>query len=327
MSRLVGAEEILCVRFHSLGDVVLTTGVVRELARREGRPIAVATDSRFVPIFEGLDFVSRIWRREELPGAGPFKQVIDLQSNASSAALTHALGPGSRARHRSAARRWTVLWGDRWPRSRVPHVIERYAEAAGLAGDDLLTRCRPEISVTEEDRLGCERSLPYLSEPPSAPRIALLSGASRRSKAYDRFREVGQALVASGCEVVWVAEPGAQVEIDAPWPVLRAPLGVLKAALARMSLAVTNDSGPMHLAVALGVPVVAIFGSSVRHFGFSPIGPHDRVLEVGDLACRPCGVHGRNRCWLGHWRCLREIGPGTIAAAALESLGALRRNA
>lgn len=82
----------------------------------------------------------------------------------------------------------------------------------------------------------------------------------------------------------------------------------LAAYLARLSVYVTNDSGPMHLAWAQRVPVVAMFGPTVERFGFFPRGPRSRVLEV-PLDCRPCGLHGHKHCPKGHHECMARIAP------------------
>jgi len=317
---LSDAEDTICARFHSLGDVVLTTGILREVARREGRAVAVLTEARFASMFDGLPFIGRCWTREAPPIGRHFRRVIDLQANVASARMLTPLGPRVALHGRGLARRWMVCWGDRWPRLAVPHALERYAEAAGLPPDDVLSRCRPEVVVTEADAAHARQSYPDLLARGGVPRVALLTGASRRSKAYplERFLAVGHLLEAVGCEILWIEAPGTSTEV--PWQVVRAPLGPLKAVLASADLAVSNDSGPMHLASALGIPVVAVFGSSVRRLGFAPTGPRDRIVEAEDVACRPCGVHGRDRCWLGHWRCLRDIGAARVARTALSSL-------
>jgi len=80
------------------------------------------------------------------------------------------------------------------------------------------------------------------------------------------------------------------------------------ALLARCEVLVANDSAPLHLGVAAGTRVVAIFGSTVPRFGFYPYGDGHLVLER-ELPCRPCGIHGRRRCPLGTLACLREISP------------------
>jgi hypothetical protein len=94
------------------------------------------------------------------------------------------------------------------------------------------------------------------------------------------------------------------------------------ALIARAAALVTNDSAPLHLATAVGTPVVALFGPTVPAFGFGPRGLDDVVLEHDGLACRPCSAHGPRRCPLGHHRCMRELPPGAVAAALAAVLGA-----
>ena len=95
----------------------------------------------------------------------------------------------------------------------------------------------------------------------------------------------------------------------------------LKALMGRLSVFVTNDSGPMHLAAAAGVPVVAIFGATTRELGFFPYGPGHRVVEV-DLACRPCGLHGASKCPEGHFLCMRLLTVDQVHGACRDVLKA-----
>ena len=87
----------------------------------------------------------------------------------------------------------------------------------------------------------------------------------------------------------------------------------------RCAALVSNDSAPVHLASAVGVPVVAIFGPTLPAFGFAPAGPRDRIVETGYLACRPCSIHGGNRCPTGTFDCMNRIS----AARVLNELEAL----
>jgi heptosyltransferase-2 len=91
-------------------------------------------------------------------------------------------------------------------------------------------------------------------------------------------------------------------------------LGVLAAVLARMSVVVTNDSAPMHVASALDVPQVAIFCATVPGQGYGPLGARALVVEK-DLACRPCGRHGGHRCPRGTDDCMDLIEVGEVEAA------------
>lgn len=84
-------------------------------------------------------------------------------------------------------------------------------------------------------------------------------------------------------------------------------------------LLISNDSAPLHLANAVRTPVLAIFGPTVKRFGFFPFRACDRVLEI-DLDCRPCGKHGHRRCPRGHFKCMTQISPERVLQNALEML-------
>jgi heptosyltransferase-2 len=95
-------------------------------------------------------------------------------------------------------------------------------------------------------------------------------------------------------------------------------LSQLPAALRRCSILVTNDSGPMHIAVARGVAIVAVFCATTPSLGFYPYSSRAVVVEK-DLPCRPCSSHGGRRCPLGTEDCMRLI-PAEAVAEAVKSL-------
>lgn len=91
-------------------------------------------------------------------------------------------------------------------------------------------------------------------------------------------------------------------------------LGELPAAISRCALFITNDSGPMHVAVARRVPTVAIFCATTPELGFFPY--TNKAIVVGkNLSCRPCGTHGGRRCPLGHAHCIERIQATTVLEA------------
>jgi heptosyltransferase-2 len=102
---------------------------------------------------------------------------------------------------------------------------------------------------------------------------------------------------------------------------LRDLLGILH----RLRMLITNDSGPMHMAVALGVPVVAVFCSTTRDLGFYPYTNRAVVVEK-NLACRPCGPHGGRRCPIGTEECMRGIAPADVLQAVDLLLRRVERN-
>jgi len=135
----------------------------------------------------------------------------------------------------------------------------------------------------------------------------------------------GQEALARGLEaagVPWyVLGQSAEGAVAGSWcpPELnltnRTGLRLAAGVLARSAALVTNDSGPMHLASAVATPVVALFGPTVRAWGFYPAGERDVVLET-DMACRPCSLHGGRGCARGG-ACLAEIRPEAVLEAVL----------
>ena len=82
----------------------------------------------------------------------------------------------------------------------------------------------------------------------------------------------------------------------------------LAAHIRQLDVYLSNDSGPMHIAWIQKVPVVAMFGPTVRRFGFFPRGKNSTVLESPeDLKCRPCGLHGGKSCAEKHHKCMTDI--------------------
>jgi lipopolysaccharide heptosyltransferase II len=98
----------------------------------------------------------------------------------------------------------------------------------------------------------------------------------------------------------------------------------LAAAISRCAVFVTNDSGPMHIAVARKIPTVAIFCATTPALGFYPY--TDNAIVIGkNLPCRPCVSHGGRRCPLGTEDCIRQIHPSTVLDAVEKLLEPDRR--
>ena len=87
-------------------------------------------------------------------------------------------------------------------------------------------------------------------------------------------------------------------------------LGALKSVLSRAQVVVSNDSSPLHMAIAVGTKAVGIYGPTTRELGFFPLAPPGKaaVAEVLGLECRPCGLHGHKSCPRGHFRCMLDLG-------------------
>jgi heptosyltransferase-2 len=89
------------------------------------------------------------------------------------------------------------------------------------------------------------------------------------------------------------------------------------ALISKAEMSYVNDSAPMHLASAMNAPVSAIYCSTVPSFGFGPRSKRAYVFQTEEnLPCRPCGLHGKKECPLGHFKC-SQISPELIAKESL----------
>lgn len=93
----------------------------------------------------------------------------------------------------------------------------------------------------------------------------------------------------------------------------------------RASLLITNDSAPLHIANAVGTKVIAVFGATVPGFGFYPYGDEDIVIEINGLKCRPCSIHGGNKCPVKTFDCMMEIKENSILESVINSYANKKR--
>jgi len=80
----------------------------------------------------------------------------------------------------------------------------------------------------------------------------------------------------------------------------------------RCRLVICGDTGPMHIAEALNIPIIMLAGSSVKEFGFYPQSDNSAVLENNSLPCRPCSHYGKEKCPKGHFKCMRDVTPEMV---------------
>lgn len=90
--------------------------------------------------------------------------------------------------------------------------------------------------------------------------------------------------------------------------------------ISRSNLILTNDSAPLHMANAVGTKVIALFGATIPGFGFYPYGEKDRIIEINGLKCRPCRIHGGNKCPIRTFDCMNLISENDVMESIVESL-------
>jgi len=88
----------------------------------------------------------------------------------------------------------------------------------------------------------------------------------------------------------------------------------------RSGFLLTGDTAPQHLAAAVGARVFALFGPTVRDFGFWPYTERGVIIEE-NMECRPCGIHGHTTCPLGTHACMKNISPDTVIKIIDEIIG------
>ncbi len=90
--------------------------------------------------------------------------------------------------------------------------------------------------------------------------------------------------------------------------------------ISKISLLITNDSAPVHIASAYNTPTIDIFGPTSPSFGFAPLSEKSKIIEVNNLKCRPCSKHGSVSCKHKHFKCMMDIDVDQVYEAALELL-------
>lgn len=330
------SPNILAVRFSSIGDILLTTPLLRAIRHAHpGAPITLLTKREFVPLLSHNPNVSRViglapgqsllGLATDLRGDG-YTHLLDLHDNLRSRAL-RLLVPGrwrSYPKHRLA--RALLIHGKRNRyRDRRP-IPERYFSAArdlGVAPDGR----PPEFFIGAEAREQVSGWLASVGLQSESNIVAMAPGAAHATKRWplEHWRTLVDKAVRGGSAVVIVGGPddmalGATLADRGQTRVASAAgvfgLQATGALLERARALVSGDTGVMHMATGVGTPVVALFGPTVEAFGFFPYASQSRVLEL-PLPCRPCTSQGGPRCPLGHHRCLVDIEPGI----AFEALG------
>lgn len=188
----------------------------------------------------------------------------------------------------------------------------------------------PDIAPPQETRDAAEAFFTEFKAGRDAPALGVHPGSIWGTKRWppEYFAAIAARAVKEGAVVAVFGGPGeedvaAEVVARAAETLTEAEranirnlagtlsLAELAARLGRLDCYATNDSGPMHLAWPQKTPVVAMFGPTVRKLGFFPRGETATVAEL-PLKCRPCGLHGPQKCPLGHHRCMRDLTPDVV---------------
>jgi heptosyltransferase-2 len=341
--------KILIIRFSAIGDIILTSPLVRQLRQRyPDAQIDFLIRKEYAEVMRHNPHLSRlIWLDTTEKGAlktekkrirsEKYDVVLDLQGNLRSFWLRKFCGAESvlRVRKNKFLRHLLVNYKINLYHKFYPHplsVTEKYLQAAlplGVVAADIRLELFLPPHVAESMRMRWQQW--HLQN----FHVVMAPGARHYTKRWpaENYRSLIGALYQQfGWKTLLVGGPEEQPltrEITAGMDSgavedLTGQLTLLEtfALIAGAPLFVSNDSGLMHAAAAFGVPQVAIFGSTVREFGFYPLNQRAVILENNRLNCRPCSHIGKAQCPKRHFRCMREITVNDVknALAKLDGL-------
>jgi|GEM_PF-958664 len=328
--------KVLFIRMSSMGDVVLTSGVLAAL--KEANPkleIHFLTAPSWAPIaglmnnIDGLYLIDRKPSRQQklelLKELPQVDLVVDWQSSPLSIGIAKELGKASvRIKKQSLRRRIFVktgLGGNQLNKT----VVEKYYYTLK---ENLKT---PSITI--------EGLRPRINSPTlnqniklNTPKnhVVLHPYASQKNKQWPYFDKLIPTLINKNYFVSIVGQSSENEKLKAfensfpqsfkDWT-NQTSLQETMDIIASANTVVSTDSGPFHLAVALNIPTLGIFGPTTKELGF--MAPFSKVsyLENSTLNCRPCHVHGGNSCPKKHFRCMKDLS----TEAVIDKLNSLKQ--
>ncbi len=324
--------KVLVIRFSSIGDIILTSPVLRCLKQQlPGVEVHFLTKEQFRPLVESSPYVDRVHvikgdDREFLSALRKekFDLVVDLHHNLRTWRVKRALGVPAKSFPKLNWEKWLLV---NFKKDRLPkvHIVDRYLKTVAHAG-------------VKNDGQGLDLFIPSEKEVPLEilPEvfrngyIALCIGAAHATKRLPPHKLIELAEKLKG-PIVIIGGPGDKVVGRAIADAVGARVfdatgkyDVLgSASLIRQATSViAHDSGAMHVASAFRKNVVSIWGNTVPEFGMGPYIPthpeRAHISEVLGLPCRPCSKIGFDQCPKGHFHCMEMQDLGQIVKWARE---------
>jgi ADP-heptose:LPS heptosyltransferase len=327
--------KILIVRFSSIGDVVLTTPVLRCLKKQlKGVEVHFITKKSFEPVVRDNPYIDKIYTisssitevLSELK-AEKYDHIIDLHKNLRTASLKLKLAVTSTSFPKLNFKKWLLV---KFKKDKMPqiHVVERYfktVEHLGIKNDQL--PCDFYISPSEEVQVKTEFGL----EPKEYVAFAL--GAQFFTKRLPIEKQV-EILEKINQPIVLIGGPtdkeAAQELIDklVGKHVINAcgrySLQQSASIVHQSKVLLSHDTGMMHIATCFTIPIVSVWGNTVPALGMFPYYPQEpglfTVNEVTNLDCRPCSKIGFKACPKGHFKCMLNQDPTAIASQVVSRM-------
>ncbi|MCK4224037.1 MAG: glycosyltransferase family 9 protein [candidate division Zixibacteria bacterium] len=334
-------EKILVLRFSSLGDIVLTTPVIGALRTKFPQSrIFFLTKAQYGDllradprIFSLIEFdpagkhkrVSGFLRLIEELRTYDFDLLIDLHANLRSFFIRHLVKSKIKLKYN---KRWLSRFLTvhcKFLKTKPIHTVDSYLKVLKKMQINISEKS-PLIFLNQED---VESSGHFLLEQRVKKDdivVGVHPGARWETKRWDekKFKQVCQALIDRfACKIMLLGGAGDEELIenmskDVPnAKLIKAvglPTGKFMSLIKQCDCLITNDSGPMHIAQALKVPVVVIFGPTHPRLGFAPVGSKNVVL-CANVKCSPCSLHGEEKCRMKSRFCMDLIEPEMVVEA------------
>ncbi|MFN0203815.1 MAG: glycosyltransferase family 9 protein [Bacteroidia bacterium] len=328
-------QKILIIRFSSIGDIVLTTPVIRSIKKALPQcEIHYVTKIAFRDLLVPNPYVSKIhtlekgdfWQLIKTLRAEKFDYVLDLHHNLRTFWFKTLLQvPSSSYNKKNLEKFAMVFLGQK--QQNLGHTVTRYGETLTGLGISLdkegLDYFLPK-GLAEEVTLNAEKEgFTHLSEA-----IAVVLGAKFMTKKWlpeyfvSLLNQLQKPVVLIGgkediSEAQFIAN---QLTIPFYNAVGKTNLLASAALIQQANCVIAHDTGFMHISAALQKKIFVIWGSTAPVLGFTPYQTEYYNLEVKDLACRPCTKMGRNACPKGHFNCMKELSPEMAFTVISEQL-------
>ena len=327
------ARRFLILQPAFLGDAVLATSLVETLRAEEpDARISLLVRKEAAGLFDGHPFLERVWSWDRGGGvlrkygrllklarevrAARYDVVLNIHRHGSSAWIAlrsgaETVGFSASPAGRLFTHRVPHSWGD------GTHEIKRNACLLRPLGID----AEPRPPALYPPAMKNQESGAIVLAPASV-------WATKRWPA-EHWSALGDQLAAAhpGREILWMGGPADRPMLEGMARLGRVVAGeysLLESAgvMARASLVISGDSAPLHLASAVDAPTLGVFCSTTEDFGFGPTSSRSAVVEVlpSELACKPCGMHGRNACPLRHFKCGQDLSVEKVREAAQQLL-------
>lgn len=321
-------KKILIVRFSSIGDIVLTTPVIRCIKQQiKDVELHYLTKRNFAPLLQANPFIDKIFSIEK--NISEVKQqlndenydhIIDLHHNLRTFFLKSGLKRPSTSFNKLNIEKWLYV-NLKINKLNNSHVVDRYLKAATPLGIKYDGKGL-DYFIPEKDQINISD---YFNI--TEPYIAFVIGAKFFTKALPVEKIIAicrqihlPVILIGGKEDATKAESILKEAGNCYNACGKLSLNQSASVIQQSYKVIAHDTGFMHIATALGKPVVSIWGNTTPELGFAPFFADDKkhfsdIIEVKGLRCRPCSKLGYDKCPKGHFKCMKDIDVSAILNA------------